>query len=161
LPFQQRSCDNSLASERIVGQNAEMQQDFQKNPPRPWSPGEIAAWAVILVSVALLFGLPLLFKQARLERERAASAKHPSVELFMISRYLVGSHALLLIKHSGDSERLIKSMDREIKTPWDELRAAIIRGEIISGPSAITTLNDLAEKHPDLQNDIDILRPIY
>ena len=131
-------------------------------PParRPWSPAEIAAWAVILIVVAFI-----AFRAAASQRDQAAAIE-PEITLPMMSQYALGVHLLYTQMDSAATldaidAKLLSELDRTAKTPADRFRVAILAGELQGPAEALARMKSLADEDPSLAPDLATASDLY
>jgi membrane protease YdiL (CAAX protease family) len=131
---------------------------------RPWSWGEMAAWALILVLAAFIATLAA-FAQMRQNTDALTDDT-----LRLTSRYAMGVHLLSAAMGQPppafggalhmDAE-LLRQLDGQARTPEDRFRVAIVAGELVGRDEALTRMNALADQEGALQADLQTADALY
>ncbi len=125
---------------------------------RPWSWGEIAAWAVILIVVAVVAWRAVVMQM------RQAEAIAPEISLRMMSQYAVVMH---VVSGSGGPQgaevdaKMLDQLDRAAKLPVDRFRVAVVAGEILGRDQALTRMEALVQEDQALAGDVGTARAVY
>jgi membrane protease YdiL (CAAX protease family) len=136
---------------------------------RPWSAGEIIAWSVVFLIIALTVLLTTLSQLHGSDKTLA------DTELRFESQIAVGQRQLLggangggLAPGAPDDFSILKAgpsdidkLDERAQTPEDHFRVAIVAGELLGSDKALERLHALAQQTPDLSDDAQTAAAIY
>ena len=132
--------------------------------PAPKRPSHVpAVWIALLVMVALVAGVNVLSQNARQQQRRTVP---PDAQLVFAGRMVVAMHHLgqLLpaFQLEQTSEQAVRQMRRLAREqPVDQVRVAMIFGELKGPDAARRILNHIEEPGPAVRRDMDALRTLY
>jgi membrane protease YdiL (CAAX protease family) len=159
--MQTRVGDDAAMSERDEALDYHAKKMSARPPRRKWAASELLAWLVIVLSVILLAGVPLVLKSQSPENKTLAAEKHPQMQTLLSGRYLVGLNALMPLKSVGQSGAALAAMDKAAKGGADKFRIAIVHGEIEGKDKALELVEKLSQTHGGLKKDTQVLRALY
>ncbi|HWE97862.1 MAG TPA: type II CAAX endopeptidase family protein [Tepidisphaeraceae bacterium] len=132
-------------------------------PRRGFRVSAAVSWLVIVVSVGSVAGLT--WRRAHLpEQDVAAPAETASVQLKLISRYVVGLHTLApSVAKSDGANPLPEQVEKAAVSTVDKVRAVPVIGELEGAKAALEKLDAIGEAidDPNLREDAQTLRTIY
>jgi membrane protease YdiL (CAAX protease family) len=112
------------------------------------------AWIIIWLAVGYLV---LSNMVPDLRRHKSSADDANDVQLSAAAKYAIGTHQL----SPASSTQLLQSIDPYAKTPDEKVRAAIAAGELQDAKTALSRLDAIDAKDPELKPDIENLRTIY
>jgi membrane protease YdiL (CAAX protease family) len=144
-----------MESPVVPYQGAGLASSAPNDGRRAWSPGEVGVWAAVLVVAGFLAALAVFSQMRRVEKPQ------DDASLRMMARYAMGVHLVSGALGSGpmggllgvDSE-MMKQLDGHAETPQDQLRVAVMAGELAGREEALRRLNALAAQEPQLAEDV-------
>jgi len=124
-------------------------------PRRPWSLGEIIAWAVILITVGLAVGMTVLAKSSA----EANADQTENLQLDYVGRYALGVKKLseLLPPTPINWSEYQSATDKIARSPRDLARAAILSGELEGPAQALKRLDQLQRLYPKYAKETKLL----
>jgi membrane protease YdiL (CAAX protease family) len=133
-------------------------QNFGYTSPPPRNPrnvvGRLIAWAVIVLSVALIF------RSTWLQSRRAPTATAPTpaparatMQIGFLARYVIGVHTLVADSGKPDAhaQMLSDMCDQAAEKPADKLAAVVVTGELLGKEAALKRLKALTSSPPATQ----------
>lgn len=137
---------------------------------RPWAISELVAWAAIVLAVAVTVWSVVQMRQARANAP-AERTEEAGMQLLLSSRYAVGvnefmktlgrANAAAAASNEKALHEMLAGLARQAKRPEDQLRTAMLRGEIEGTPAALAQAQRLGEQSPSLHRDVDTLQQLY
>ncbi len=123
-----------------------------RDETRRFSLGELLAWVVIVGLVGLTM------YRVQINRQVGGALRDGNgYQMELMARYVVGAKAAFGAAGAGNSKELRASFEQSVKSPRDEVRAAVVAGEFAGVVETTRRLRELWDKYPELRREVEVL----